>query len=54
MAMEVGRIVQFNDDSQDQGSESGKASEGEYEEKTDNAELGDVKTIAELLARRKS
>ncbi|KAG2789113.1 hypothetical protein PC129_g712 [Phytophthora cactorum] len=49
MPMEVGRAVQFDDNGQDQGSESGEASEGEYEEKAEDAELGEVKTTAELL-----
>ncbi|KAG3050629.1 hypothetical protein PC121_g18268 [Phytophthora cactorum] len=51
MAMEVGRTVQFDDDGQDQGSESGGACEGEYAEKAEDAELGDVKTTAESLGK---
>ncbi|KAI9981669.1 hypothetical protein PInf_009425 [Phytophthora infestans] len=51
MTMEVGRTVQFDEDGQDQESENGDASEGEYEEKAETAELGETKIPPSYLAR---
>ncbi|KAI9980674.1 hypothetical protein PInf_009990 [Phytophthora infestans] len=50
MNMEVGRTVHFDENSQDQESENRDASEREYEEKAETAELGETKTTAELLS----
>ncbi|KAG3235057.1 hypothetical protein PI124_g19907 [Phytophthora idaei] len=49
-SMEVGQTVQFDEDGKDQGIESGEASRRDYEEKAEDAELGDVETTAELLS----